>query len=380
MKVAILTTDSREHFRQYSRLKPYFGTSPQALLEGMARVPELEVHVLSCLQQDVPSLTKLAENIWYHGIHVPKLGWMRTLYQGCVRAVRRRLRDIQPDIVHGQGTERDCALSAIYSGFPNLITIHGNLRRLAKVSRSRPFSFHWLAARLERWVLPRAGGVICLSQHTRTEVQGLAQRTWIVPNAVDSSFFEVENRPSEPPFVLCVANVNSIKNQNGLIKALDPLAVPEGFRLVFVGGANPIDPYCSEFLALVKARPWCEHRGFANQEELKGLLASATLLVLPSFEENCPMAVLEGMAVGVPIAASDVGGVPDLLENGATGVLFDPRISESIAASVMRLWRDTNLARRLASCARQRAMKLFQPEVIARRHFEIYREVLKVLR
>ena len=48
----------------------------------------------------------------------PKIGWLRTLYQGCVRATRRKLREIQPDIVHGQGTERDCAIGAVLSGFP----------------------------------------------------------------------------------------------------------------------------------------------------------------------------------------------------------------------------------------------------------------------
>src|SRR6185436_9154325 len=106
IRVALLTTDSREHFRDYDCPTPYFGSAPEALLEGLAAIPEVEVHVISCLQRRIPSPEKLHPNIFYHGLYVPKLGWMRTAYQGCVRAVRQRLEQIRPDLVHGQGTER----------------------------------------------------------------------------------------------------------------------------------------------------------------------------------------------------------------------------------------------------------------------------------
>jgi hypothetical protein len=106
---------------------------------------------------------KLAPNIFFHSLYVPKIGWMRTLYQGCVRAVRKKLREIRPDIVHGQGTEMDCAVEAVFSGFPNVLTIHGNMRLIARVNRVRPFSFLWLAARLERLTIPRSSGVVCIT-------------------------------------------------------------------------------------------------------------------------------------------------------------------------------------------------------------------------
>src|SRR5207249_3667216 len=126
-----------------------------------------------------------------------------------------KLLDIQPDLVHGQGTESDCALSAVFSGFPNVVTIHGNMRRIAQVERSRPFSFTWLAARLEQLTLPRSQGVVCLTHHTQREVADLAKRTWVVPNAVDSTFFDVEARSETqgPKKILCVGRVCPLKNQ-----------------------------------------------------------------------------------------------------------------------------------------------------------------------
>ena len=164
MKVALITTDNRESDRAYTELAPRFGTAPEALLQGFAMLPELETHVVSCAQQTMDSTEKLADNIWFHALHVPKLGWMRTLYQGCVRATRKKLREIKPDIVHGQGTERDCAVSAVLSGFPNVLTIHGNMVAMAEFYKSRPGSFHWLTARLENFALRRATGGFVVSR------------------------------------------------------------------------------------------------------------------------------------------------------------------------------------------------------------------------
>src|SRR4051812_41916837 len=128
LTVAILTSERREHDKDYANPTPGFGTAPEALLQGFALLPDAQVHVLSCTRQPVSAPEKLAANIWYHNLHVPRIGWMRTLYQGTIRAARKKLHEIQPDIVHGQGTEHDCALSAVFSGFPNVLTIHGNMR------------------------------------------------------------------------------------------------------------------------------------------------------------------------------------------------------------------------------------------------------------
>jgi hypothetical protein len=62
--------------------------------------PPFEIHVISCTQQPLSAPEKLAPNIWFHPLHVSKWGWLRTGYQGCVRAVRQKLKEIQPDIVH----------------------------------------------------------------------------------------------------------------------------------------------------------------------------------------------------------------------------------------------------------------------------------------
>jgi glycosyltransferase involved in cell wall biosynthesis len=351
MKIAFVTTDNRQHDRTYSLPAPYFGTAPEALLQGFARLPELEVHVISCTQKPMKSPEKLADNIWFHSIYVPKVGWMRTSYQGCVRAVRRRLKAIRPDIVHGQGTERECAISAVFSRFPNLITIHGNMRLIAEVNKAKPFSFFWLAAQLEKTILPRSRGVVCITHYTQDAVKDLARQTWVVPNAVDSSFFEVNAGPDGSRTILCVGLICYRKNQIPFIRALDSLAEQGRFKVVFLGLAQKEDAYTTEFLELVAQRPWCAHAGFTDREGLKARLKTASMLALPSLEDNCPMVVLEAMAAGVPVLAAKVGGLPDLIEEAGTGfsvIRWTPRACGpgSCGCWIIQLWRGNSPRRR----------------------------------
>jgi glycosyltransferase involved in cell wall biosynthesis len=372
----MITMDNREDTRRYAEPEPYFGTAPAALLQGLAMAPECEVHVVCCVQQPVPSPAKLADNIFYHSLVVPKTGWLRGAYLGCIQAARKKLREIQPDIVHGQGTERYCSLAAVRSGFPNVLTIHGNMRLIAKINRARPFSFEWLAARLERFTLPQTDGIVCITAYTQRAVAPLARATWIVPNAVDGAFFAIEPRPALPREMVCIAQISPRKNQVRLIHALQPLAAREKFELIFYGGAAPGDPYAREFFQLLGKNPWCRFAGFIDRAGLRAALARAAMLVLPSLEDNCPMSVLEAMAAGVPVAAAAVGGVPELINDKVDGVLFDPTEMESIRGAVATILSHDGISAKLAAAGKEKALACFHPKRIATRHLEIYREVL----
>lgn len=171
-----------------------------------------------------------------------------------------------------------------------MLTIHGNMRLIAVVNKARPFSYQWLTARLEAFTIPRSDGVVCITRYTRNAVANLAKRTWVVHNAVDHRFFDVN--ASSPkggsPVILCVGNVCSRKNQNNFIRALDTLAQQRALKLVFLGHASRDDAYGREFFQLIGTRPWCEHAGFADREKLKDHFRQATLLMLPSLDDIAP--------------------------------------------------------------------------------------------
>jgi glycosyltransferase involved in cell wall biosynthesis len=396
MRIAILTTDNREHFKDYGSPHPRFGTAPQALLDGLALLPEWEVHVISCTQRVMSSPGKLSENIWFHSLHVPKWGWLRTGYRGCIRGVRKKLKEIQPDIVHGQGTERDCAMSAVLSGYPNVLTIHGNMRVHASRGETRGRPYYKLAAFLEGYCLKRTCGVVAISRYTQDLVKDFTPRTWLLPNAVDPSFLALgqqrlsdsglrpssfDPRPSsfdsrrKASIILVVANVDERKNQNAFIRALDPLAKRMSFEVRFFGGCGASD-YAREFRELIDSRPWCHYGGMIGREKLRSQFEQADMLALPTHEDNCPMVVLEAQAAGVPVMASKVGGVPDLIDGITTGLFCDPWDPRTFVEGVERLLNDRDFASKIARHAHDDAAKRFHPQVIAKRHIEIYREVL----
>src|SRR2546425_3333354 len=260
MRVVILTTDNREQSKNYQQLVPSFGTAPEALLQGFAAWPEVEVHVLSCLRRPVRSPDKLANNIWFHSLHVPKIGWLSTGYQGCIRAVRKQLQQIQPDIVHGQGTERDCAMCAVFSGFPNVITLHGNMVDVARVLRVPVGSYQWLAARLETFCLQRTAGVFCNSVFTEKLVRPRSRRLWRVPNAVRKEFFEMpRSGESSKSVILNVGLVCAYKRQLEILQIAHALR-EEGAQFRFVGSLTGEITHRSAFLEGIKM---AEKEGYA---------------------------------------------------------------------------------------------------------------------
>jgi glycosyltransferase involved in cell wall biosynthesis len=376
MKIVQITTDNRNQYGHHALPEPYFGTAPAGLLDGFAGMPGVQVHVVSCASVKMEIPEKLADNIWFHQPYVPKIGWGRTLFLGCVHAVRGLMNEIQPDIVHGQGTERNCAMAAVLSGFPNVLTIHGNMRVHAARPEQRGNKYYKMAAALETFCLKRTQGVVAISSYTESLVKDLTPRTWLLPNAADRRYFDIEPAPPAVPRILFVGSIDERKNPLGLLHACEAMLRAGECTLAIAGQGNSEHPYVHEVFKLAAALPGVEMLGFIGRDELGDQFQRSSLLVLPTFEDNCPMVVLEAMAAGIPVAASRVGGVPDLIEHETDGLMFDPHQAADVRNSVERLAKDPALRQALSSGGRAKAMASFHPRVIAERHVEIYREVL----
>ncbi len=383
MKVALLTTDDRQDRREYDRPEPFFGSAPTALLEGFAQSPDLEVHVVSCSQQPVQVPEKLAGNVWFHSLHVPRTGWLRTGYQGCVRAVRAKLRELQPDIVHGQGTERDCALEAVMSGFPNVLTLHGNMREMAQVQKAMPGTYFWWAAMLESFVLKRTLGVVCNSRHTQQTVKSLARMTWLIPNAVRLPFFE---RPKSTGLeAACrLVNVGVISENKQQVKllevAMELRRSQPRLEFLFIGRANPSLPYARAFLEKIReaeAQGAARHLPPQPVEALVGLLDGAAALVHVPQSEAFGLVVAEALTRGLDLFAFKVGGVSDIAEGVPNARLMDAGDWIGMHQAILS-W---GLKGRAPTQGEEKLMReRYHPTVIARRHIQAYQDVLAAVR
>ena len=383
MKIALLTTDSREHFRDYTKESPYFGTAPTALLEGFALLGRPEVHIVSCAQRLMSSPVKLEENIWFHGLTVPKWGWLRMGYAGCISAVRKQLARLKPELVHGQGTERDCAMEAVASGLPNLLTLHGNIRSVAKQMRVSPFSYYGLQSFLEAWTLKKTGGVLCNSRYTRQMVSPLNSRTHLVPNAVRRPFFELPRKSFSHEKtgldLLMVGVISPYKQPLEFLRFLREWRQQPNCPVracLWIGRADPTHAYAKQFLreiAEAKSQGWGDHLAELSADSLIEKMDRSDLLVHLPTEEAFGLVVAEGMIRGLPIVTTRIGGLPDFAKVYPKIRLVSDRLPLEWRHAIEA---ETRSASRilLESWDSQR----YHPKTIAQQHLKIYQDLISV--
>lgn len=113
------------------------------------------------------------------------------------------------------------------------------------------------------------------------------------------------------------------------------------------------------------------------RDDVPKLLMDSDIFILSSDWEGVPLTVLEAMAAGKPVIATAVGGVPELVVNGETGILVLPRDFDALAQAILRLARDKTLRQNMGELARRRAIERFDITQTARAYEELYLRLLK---
>ncbi len=118
-----------------------------------------------------------------------------------------------------------------------------------------------------------------------------------------------------------------------------------------------------------------EMLGWVGAERRAALLQQAWIYCLPSYNEGLPMSLLEAMAAGLPVITSPVGGIPDAVTDGVEGFLVAPGDVDGIAARLVQMIADPDLARRMGSAARHKVERTFSSAVILPRLETLYRQL-----
>lgn len=225
------------------------------------------------------------------------------------------------------------------------------------------FSGAWLRLLALRYIqarsLRRARGAIFLTQYASQKIQqfsGRLRNVAIVPHGVGEHFRQPAPATAfgnGPIQCLYVSNAELYKHQWHVIRAVGELR-KRGHDLVLTlaGASGKAQPLIDDALAQVDPRgEFVKQLGAVQHEELPALIAKSHLFVFASSCENMPNTLLEGMASGLPIACSDRGPMPEVLQDG--GVYFNPEDPGSIAAALEQLIVDERLRARTAERARE---------------------------
>jgi len=178
--------------------------------------------------------------------------------------------------------------------------------------------------------------------------------------------------------ICSVGNINPYKGHRYLIEALAQIAktYPQ-VHLVIVGGVleNRLDYYNDLKLIVGKLGIQDKVSFLGQRDDVPRILNASDIYVHPSLAEACPMAVLEAMAVGKPIVATQVGGVPEMIENLKTGMLVPPEDPNALADAIEWVIGNLDASRLFGVEAQKKARDIFDLEKCTQRHFDMYCQV-----
>jgi len=198
----------------------------------------------------------------------------------------------------------------------------------------------------------------------------------VIPNFVDTKAFSPAAAPPRkgPPFAVHVSNFRPVKRVPWLIEAFADGARGTDATLVLVGD-GPDQARCRE---RARELDLCDRVCFLGiRDALPELLAPARVFLLSSREESFGLSALEAMSCGIPVVATDVGGVAEVVEHGKTGLLSDLEDRDAFAAHLRRLLTEDDTAREMGSAARRAACERFDRDAVVARYEGLYERLLQ---
>jgi len=230
--------------------------------------------------------------------------------------------------------------------------------------------------------IERASFVSCISWFARSQAQLLssadaASKLHIIHCGVDPSRYEDRStstgEATETFRLAFVARLDHVKGVGELLEAVATLAADlPGLRLDLAGDGPERATYEGTARRLGIADRVTFH-GYVDQSGVAELLATADAYVLPSFAEGVPVGLMEAQASGLPVVATQVGGVSELVVDGVTGFVCRPGDRTQLAERIAQLASDPELRRRMGAAGRQRVTVDFNSADEGRRLADLFR-------
>lgn len=295
-----------------------------------------------------------------------------------VQRIAHLLRRLRPDIVHGQGTERENALAAIRSGFPSLITVHGILREIHAVTKPHLLSPNRIGRLTEDYVFARAHNIVAISSYAKQRLASYSRASvFQIPNAVSEIYFSIRRRPVQPTFIF-VGSIYPLKGVSDFIRAAR-IVDQKGHRAHFIIVGPVCDPdyfriLCRE--AALFRNCTFEYAGRQSSEWIANRFQTALALVHPSHAENAPMVVAEALAAGLPVIGTSVGAIPEWIHSGRNGWTVSVHDIAAIADRMLVLLGNRSRSEEMSYSAKAMASQ-FRPLTVARQTLALYSHILE---
>jgi colanic acid/amylovoran biosynthesis glycosyltransferase len=223
--------------------------------------------------------------------------------------------------------------------------------------------------------------VICISDFARSQLMALSDpdiwdRFHVVHVGIPIAQFTREaSPPVEGSSILFVGRLVAVKGQAVLLESLALLA-ERGLRVrTVIAGEGPMRTRLEQLVERLRLNSQVSFAGAVGQDEIHALYADASIFCLPSFAEGVPCVLMEAMAMKLPVVTTRIAGVPELVDDGRSGVLVAPGRADQLADALERLLIDPALRARMGSLAREKVVREFNADTSSeqlRRVFATY--------
>jgi glycosyltransferase involved in cell wall biosynthesis len=303
-----------------------------------------------------------------------------------VLAIRRIARRYKIQLVHSNTVAiLDGALVAISLRIPHVWHIREIL------DDGAPHNFGIPIRSIIKIVMHLSDQVIAISRAVACPFRGMkgAEKVRVIYNPIDVDTFSGCNSqaraeyrrmlgvPDDAPLVGQIAHVIAAKGYTDFIQAIPRVLekVPAA-RFVGVGGTPHAD-YRAILARLVEELDVGDALTLTGfREDVPQILAALDIVVLVSRYEPLGRAVIEGMAAGKPVVGTDVGGIPEIIEDGVTGLVVPPASPDKLAEAILRILDDSGLAHQMGQAGKGRVRELFDPGCHARDVEMVYQDLL----
>jgi glycosyltransferase involved in cell wall biosynthesis len=275
------------------------------------------------------------------------------------------------------------SLAAWISGVPVVVNAFAGLGYAFTDETRRKSMAHRFLCRALTTLLRLSQSVVIFQNKDDRELlleEGVVeiQQTRIIPGSgVDTKRFDVSPSAEECPIVMLASRMLWDKGIGEFVEAsrrLKQKGLPA--RYVLVGRCDEHNPAAIE---LTQLRQWVEEgvvEWWEHRDEMSQTLASATIVVLPSYREGLPKVLLEAAACGKPLIATDVPGCREIVTHGVNGLLVAARDSAALAVAIDTLLHDSSRRAAMGVAGREAVTRMFSVEKIADQFVDLYRELL----
>lgn len=285
--------------------------------------------------------------------------------------LNRVIKEIEPDIIHTFGTETAYSLAAMDSGLPYIVYLQGIIQEISKFDPSRNISS--TRVDLERKVFDNCRYYISETAYGEEFILNNVPEAivWRVANSVSSPFFDVNHNGEVNHKLIFVGAIIPGKGIRELLSVVEK----NEYSLTIVG--NNTRKFARKLMQRYSSNSRIVWTGHVTSSGISALMTTHDALVLPSYIDTSPNVVAEAMATGLPVIGTHVGGIPDMIEDGETGILVEPRSIESLEKAIKQLYSDSDNMLQMGLNGRKKAMKMYKPACNAQIISKAYAQILK---